>query len=181
MSTCDGPPFMNRKITRLARAGKCGGLGASGLPGTAASASPGPRSPPRRPAPPATPRRPARWPGPARRSRRRSGRTCARRLIGRPGPRSLRVHHRSLAWHRSSRSRSSIGLRLILARFRISQSTNRNSIRPPAGPGHSAPSGSASVAVARRAGESGRAVGLDRRRGGTPGRARARAAVASRP
>ena len=31
VSTCDGPPFMNRKITRLARGGKCGGLGASGF------------------------------------------------------------------------------------------------------------------------------------------------------
>ena len=30
VSTCDGPPFMNRKMTRLARGGKCGGCGASG-------------------------------------------------------------------------------------------------------------------------------------------------------
>ncbi len=29
-STCEGPPFMNRWMTRLARAGKCGPLGASG-------------------------------------------------------------------------------------------------------------------------------------------------------
>src|ERR1700733_11395061 len=36
VSTCDGPPGMNRKITRLARGGKCGARGASG-PG----ASPG--------------------------------------------------------------------------------------------------------------------------------------------
>src|SRR3954453_16324683 len=41
VSTCDGPPFMNRKITRLARAGKCGGLGARGLLGTDASVRPG--------------------------------------------------------------------------------------------------------------------------------------------
>src|SRR5713226_8714260 len=27
VSTCDGPPFMNRKITRLARGVKCGGFG----------------------------------------------------------------------------------------------------------------------------------------------------------
>src|SRR5207249_7198952 len=31
VSTCDGPPGMKRKITRLARAGKCGRRGASGL------------------------------------------------------------------------------------------------------------------------------------------------------
>ncbi len=31
VSTCDGPPSMNRKITRLARAAKCGGRTASGL------------------------------------------------------------------------------------------------------------------------------------------------------
>ena len=31
VSTCDGPPFMNRKMTRLARGGKCGGFGASGF------------------------------------------------------------------------------------------------------------------------------------------------------
>ena len=31
VSTCDGPPFMNRKITRLARAGKCGCLGCQGI------------------------------------------------------------------------------------------------------------------------------------------------------
>src|SRR5262245_13849296 len=28
---CDGPPYMNRKITLFAFAGKCAGLGASGL------------------------------------------------------------------------------------------------------------------------------------------------------
>src|SRR3989442_16032943 len=27
VSTCEGPPFIKRKITRLARAGKCGGFG----------------------------------------------------------------------------------------------------------------------------------------------------------
>ena len=37
MSTCDGPPFMNRKITRFARAGKWGGRGARGLRRTASS------------------------------------------------------------------------------------------------------------------------------------------------
>ena len=37
VSTCDGPPFMNRKMTRLARAGKCDALGASGSRGTASS------------------------------------------------------------------------------------------------------------------------------------------------
>ena len=31
VSTCDGPPFMNRWTTRLARAGKCGFFGASGF------------------------------------------------------------------------------------------------------------------------------------------------------
>src|SRR3569623_994528 len=31
VSTCDGPPFMNRWITALARGGKCGALGASGF------------------------------------------------------------------------------------------------------------------------------------------------------
>ena len=35
VSTCDGPPFMNRKMTRLARAGKSGALGASGIVGGA--------------------------------------------------------------------------------------------------------------------------------------------------
>src|SRR5207237_1303928 len=30
VSTCDQPPFMNRKITRLARAGKCDGFTSSG-------------------------------------------------------------------------------------------------------------------------------------------------------
>ncbi len=44
VSTCDGPPFMNRKMTRLARAGKCGGLGASGLLGNRTSRT-GPRQP----------------------------------------------------------------------------------------------------------------------------------------
>src|SRR5688500_13917783 len=29
--TCDGPPFINRKINRLARGSKCGNLGANGL------------------------------------------------------------------------------------------------------------------------------------------------------
>ena len=33
VSTCDGPPFMNRKMTRFARAGKCGGRTASGSAG----------------------------------------------------------------------------------------------------------------------------------------------------
>ena len=41
MSTCDGPPFMNRKITRLARAGKCAGLGSQRMRGTASSLPPG--------------------------------------------------------------------------------------------------------------------------------------------
>src|SRR5262249_39188554 len=36
VSTCDGPPAMKRKMIRLARGGKCGGLGDSGS--TAASA-----------------------------------------------------------------------------------------------------------------------------------------------
>ena len=51
VSTCDGPPFMNRKMTRFARAGKCGGRGASGFEGTSASdglwlcAGPAPRAP----------------------------------------------------------------------------------------------------------------------------------------
>src|SRR5579884_1219469 len=31
VSTCDGPPFMNRKMTRLARGVKCGAFGANGL------------------------------------------------------------------------------------------------------------------------------------------------------
>src|ERR1700730_16684162 len=31
VSTCEGPPFRKRKITCLARAGKCGAFGASGL------------------------------------------------------------------------------------------------------------------------------------------------------
>src|SRR6266853_4024052 len=31
VSTCDGPPFRNKKITCFARAGKCGDLGANGL------------------------------------------------------------------------------------------------------------------------------------------------------
>ena len=31
VSTCEGPPGMNRKIMRLARGGKCGGRGARGL------------------------------------------------------------------------------------------------------------------------------------------------------
>ena len=31
VSTCDGPPFMNRKMTRLAFGANIGGLGASGL------------------------------------------------------------------------------------------------------------------------------------------------------
>src|SRR5690348_9845895 len=30
VSTCDGPPFMKRWMTRLALAGNCGALGASG-------------------------------------------------------------------------------------------------------------------------------------------------------
>ena len=38
VSTCDGPPFMNRWMTRLALAGKCGFFGASGLRLVAASA-----------------------------------------------------------------------------------------------------------------------------------------------
>ena len=42
MSTCDGPPFMNRKMTRLALAGKCGGLGAIGSAGTTPSAADAP-------------------------------------------------------------------------------------------------------------------------------------------
>src|SRR5262249_41707962 len=37
VSTCDGPPFMKRWITRLARAWNCGALGRSGL--TLASAA----------------------------------------------------------------------------------------------------------------------------------------------
>src|SRR4051794_9447929 len=40
VSTCDGPPFMNRKMTRLARAGKCGGRDARGFKGTSASDGP---------------------------------------------------------------------------------------------------------------------------------------------
>src|SRR5262249_43588308 len=31
VSTCDGPPFMNRKMSRLARGAKCGARGARGL------------------------------------------------------------------------------------------------------------------------------------------------------
>src|SRR5688500_4285349 len=38
VSTCDGPPFMNRKMTRLARAGKWGGFGAIGLADASARA-----------------------------------------------------------------------------------------------------------------------------------------------
>ena len=40
VSTCDGPPFMNKKMTRLARAGKCDALGARGSRGTASSLPP---------------------------------------------------------------------------------------------------------------------------------------------
>jgi hypothetical protein len=46
VSMCEGPPRMHRKITRLARGGKCGDFGASGsvaedcgAPATASSAS----------------------------------------------------------------------------------------------------------------------------------------------
>src|ERR1051326_4343372 len=37
VSTCEGPPFRNRKITCWARARKCGGLGASGFEAAAGS------------------------------------------------------------------------------------------------------------------------------------------------
>ncbi len=36
-STCEGAPFMQRKITRLAVAGKCEAFGASGFPATLAA------------------------------------------------------------------------------------------------------------------------------------------------
>src|SRR5262249_547282 len=38
VSTCDGPPFMNRKIRRFAFAGKCGAFGASGFADFSAAA-----------------------------------------------------------------------------------------------------------------------------------------------
>ena len=54
VSTCDGPPFMNRKITRFARAGKWGDRGAIGSAGIDASPPAGPAradvGPPSRPA-----------------------------------------------------------------------------------------------------------------------------------
>src|SRR5579884_2870002 len=46
VSTCDGPPFMNKKMTRLARGGKCGAFGASGLlAALTAACTAGPSSP----------------------------------------------------------------------------------------------------------------------------------------
>ena len=42
VSTCDGPPFMNRKMTRFAFAGKCPAFGASG-PAARVVAASGPR------------------------------------------------------------------------------------------------------------------------------------------
>ena len=49
VSTCDGPPFMNRKITRFARAGKCGALAPSGSRATLLSSpsAPAARADPR--------------------------------------------------------------------------------------------------------------------------------------
>ena len=88
VSTCDGPPFMNRWTTCLALAGKCGGRGASGLSGLAGVVparvggnEPGARR--RRARPPGRPgRSPCRSGGAARRRFRRldrSGDLAARR------------------------------------------------------------------------------------------------------
>src|SRR5260370_9626407 len=43
VSTCEGPPFRNKKITCLARAGKCGGLGGSGFARDVPGSIPAPR------------------------------------------------------------------------------------------------------------------------------------------
>src|SRR5262245_26113823 len=71
VSTCDGPPFINRKMRRLARAGKCGGRGASGLAARSAAA-------PRKPASARTAVRPsAPKPPPMRQSTSRRDRRAA--------------------------------------------------------------------------------------------------------
>src|SRR5699024_4968004 len=55
VSTCDGPPFMNRKMTLLALGAKWGGFGASGL---VAERSARADSPARAPARPSVPKPP---------------------------------------------------------------------------------------------------------------------------
>src|SRR5436305_2894075 len=64
VSTCDGPPFMNRKMTRFALGAKCGAFGARGLAALASEA----RTParPRAPKPPPIRRSQSRRVRPAR-------------------------------------------------------------------------------------------------------------------
>ena len=102
---------MNRKITRLARAGKCGGLGASGSRGTASSVPP--RAPAARgavqhqiPASASTLRQPQRTEAaadPAKKARRGQGRagTDRRDRSRSPGRSSLCLHGRATSDCRS--------------------------------------------------------------------------------
>ena len=133
VSTCDGPPFMNRKITRLARAGKCGGRGASGLTGTDASASPAaPR--PRRPEPLSSPASASTLPRPSAPKPPPIRQNKARRLIGRPGamiPRPSRTDHHSLAWPVTSRFGFVAATSVDLIQD-SNQSKQKNSIARPA-------------------------------------------------
>ena len=139
VSTCDGPPFMNRKMTRFARAGKCGGLGASGFAGTAASEALAARlgQCPASARTPASPRAPK--PPPIRQSHRAGTGprrdACGRGLI-----------------HPGSHGRGSLAVRRAVgAGTECLRLNPRRQIRSPrAGPGRTAPSGSGRARLAAR-------------------------------